>query len=40
MEEKDFMTKQDMLKTQVISLFLMQPDSVMLGKTLKLNFAK
>lgn len=34
------MTKQDVLKTQMISLFLIQPDSVMLGKTLKLNFAK
>lgn len=34
------MTKQDMLRTQVIPLFLVQPDSVMLGKTFKLNFAK
>lgn len=36
----NFMTKQDMLRTQVIPLFLIQPDSVMLGKTFKLNFAK
>lgn len=34
------MTKQDMLRTQMISLFLIQPHSVRLGKTLKLNFAK
>lgn len=34
------MTQQDVLKTQMISLLLMQPHSVMLGKTLKLNFAK
>lgn len=34
------MTQQDMLKTQMISLSLIQPGSVMLGKTFKLNFAK
>lgn len=34
------MTKQDMLKTQMISLLLTQPGSVMLDKAFKLNFAK
>lgn len=36
----NFMTQQDMLKIQMVSLSLIQPDSVMMGKTFKLNFAK
>lgn len=34
------MTQQDMLKTQMVSPSLIQPDSVIMGKTFKLNFAK